>query len=442
MHRKAFATQTWGLALLFAGGLAATAATDKMDRWTKIKGDWQMENGQLEIDASNEQSTILYGSEKWQNYAIEADVAFEEVVRDDCWLSIAFRATADGSLASHVFVKPKASDKRGCGFLVDKQKQRSERKTTKAKSDFKIGVPRHLKVVVQGETVVAYLDGDKLFSSPYCVDAPTGLVGLGAYGCKARFEHFSVTPLPDTEIFQPLENPDYLIIAHRGYSAKYPENTIASIKGGIAAGANGIEFDIYRCASGEIVVMHDATVDRTTDGTGRIDELTLSDLRKLDAGSWKGKRFTGEPVPTLDEVLGVFEKSGATAVIEVKAMDVDAKELVRVISAHRAKACVISFKKEKLKEVKQVDRNIRCGLLVGSIPNGHQPAEWMTEQARKLGCEVLSVNYQALSRETIRTLHENGLEVWAWTVDDLAVMRALIDWGIDGITTDIPNAHP
>ena len=417
-------------------------ATSEASVWRKIRGNWRFESGELRTDASDGRSTILFSAGgKRQNCVIEADVAFEKATSEDSRLSIVFRATADGSSASHCYVKPKATDKRGCGFAVWEKDHWSERQTAPATRDFETGGFRHLKVVVQGETVKAYLDGEEVFSSPYCVDAPTGMAGLGAQGCSARFKNFSVTPLPDTQI-PPSERHDYLIIAHRGYSAKYPENTIAAFRGGIEAGANGIEFDIHRCASGEIVVMHDATVDRTTDGTGRIDQLTLSELRKLDAGSWKGERFAGEPIPTLDETLGVFDGCDATAVIEIKARDVDAGELDRIISSHRAKVCVISFLQEKLDELKQVDPNIRCGLLVGGVPDGRQPAEWMVQQARKVGCEVLSVNYRALSRETVRAIRENGIEVWAWTVDDLAVMRALVDWGIDGITTDIPTARP
>ncbi|MEN8253908.1 MAG: glycerophosphodiester phosphodiesterase family protein [Verrucomicrobiota bacterium] len=430
------------IGLFFIGHASSVGfGKDGLDNWKAVNGDWRLENRQLCIDAADEQATMLSGSTNRQNCIIEADVSFEEIVRDDCWLSIAFRAVSDGSAVSHCFMKPEASANAGCGFIVGKQNQWSVRKTASAKTDFETGKFRRLKVVVQSETVTAYLDGEKLFSSPYCVDVPTGLVGFGVYGCKAVFSGFSVTDLPDSEPIQRKRNDDYLIVAHRGYSAKYPENTVASIEGGIAAGSDGIEFDLHRCASGQTVLLHDYTLERTTDGEGAVAEATLADLQKLDAGSWKGAQFAGERVPTLDEALKAFDGTDVTAVIEVKAADVDAKDLVGLLSSHEAKACVISFHQEKIKEIKKADSNIRCGLLVGGVPAESDPADWMLEQAKKLGCEVLSINFQVLSPDIIKKLRENNIETWAWTVNDTAVMQALVDWGIDGITTDLPEAR-
>jgi len=428
--------------LFFVGHASAGGfGEDGLDNWKAVNGDWRLENGQLRIDAADEQATILHGGAKRQNHVIEVDVSFEEIVQDDCWISIAFRAAPDGSVVSHCFVKPEATADNACGFIVGKKNQWSGRKTASAKSDFEIGKSRHLRLVVKGEKVTAYLDGDKLFTSPYCVDAPSGLVGLGVYGCRASFGDFSVTDLPDSAPIQRLENTDYLIVAHRGYSAKFPENTIAAIKGGVAAGADGIEFDVHRCASGQIVLMHDSMLDRTTDGEGKVAETILVDLQKLDAGAWKGERFAGERVPTLGEALKAFEHTGATAVIEVKAEDIDAAELSAVIASYEAKVCIISFSQDKIKEIKKADGSIRCGLLVGGVPEESSPSDWLLEQAKKLGCEVLSINYQILSPDIIRKLRENKIEVWAWTVNDLAVMQALVDWGIDGITTDLPEAR-
>ncbi len=447
MHKKLFMPEIVMAAFFFVGNFSvaghAMSCFDEgdLDNWKAVNGNWKLENGQLRIDASDEQATILYGGAKRQNYIIEVDVFFKEVVRDDCWLSIAFRAAPDGSVVSHCFVKPETSADNSCGFIVRKHGQWSNRKTASAESDFQEDKPRRVRLIVQGEKVTASLDGDELFTSPYCVDAPSGLVGLGVYGCRARFDNFSITDLPESEPIQEVENPDYLIVAHRGYSAKYPENTIAAIQGGIDAGSNGIEFDVHRCASGQIVLMHDFTLDRTTDGEGKVAEATLSKLQKLDAGSWKGEQFAGERIPTLDEVLKVFENTGVTAVIEVKAEDVDATELSGLISSHKAKACVISFSQDKIKEIKKADSSIRCGLLVGGVPEEFIPADWLLEQTKKLGCEVLSINYQVLSPGLIKGLRENNVEVWAWTVNDAAVMQALVDWGIDGITTDLPEAR-
>ena len=103
--------------------------------------------------------------------------------------------------------------------------------------------------------------------------------------------------------------PAALCIAHRGFSAAAPENTSVAVRKGMAVGADGCEFDVRLSRDGVVVLMHDATVDRTTDGTGRVAELTLADLRRLDAGSWKDAEFRGERVPTLGEALSMMPRN-------------------------------------------------------------------------------------------------------------------------------------
>ena len=409
--------------------------------WKEINGNWKATKGELQIDTIDEPAIILLKKSLKKNCIIEVDATFDEILKKNCWISVAFRAKRDGSLISQCYVKPQASTKKHCGFWVSKKGKRSVRKTASSHRNFQNGVFRHIKIVVQGEKVTAYLDSDKLFESSYCVDISEGFVGLVAQDCKARFKNFIVTDLPDTEPLQPLENSDYLIVAHRGYSEKYPENTIAAIEGGIDAGSNGIEFDVYRCASGEIVLLHDSTLDRTTDGTGKVSETTLADLRKLDAGSWKGKQFKGERIPTLDEALNVFKNTDATAVVEIKTLEVGTQQLADCIASHKIKACVISFNSEALRRVKEANSATRCAFLVSRIPKGNDPATWLIAQTQKLKCEIIDVNYKMLSPELIKTLQSNGIEVWAWTVNDIVVMQALVDWGIDGITTDRPEAR-
>jgi len=443
MHRTLIVVAMFATVLNLSVADHATidfSAADLID-WKPVNGKWSQVEGRLRVDAFNEQATLFYGGKNIKNCIIETDVAFDEIIKEDCWVSMAFRANRKGSIVSHFLLKPKTTAANSCAFMVRKNDQWSVRRTVSAKTDFVIGESRHLKLVVQGETVTAYLDGVKLFKSNFCVDAPSGLVGLGVYGCKASFDNFSVTDLPDTEPVQALENSDYLIVAHRGYSAKFPENTISAIKGGIDAGSNGIEFDVHRCASGEIVLLHDTTLDRTTDGEGKVAETTLSDIQKLDAGSWKGEQFTGEPIPTLDEALDAFENTGATAVVEIKSLNGATQRLTKLIASHEIKACVISFNSDALRLVKEANPTTRCALLVGGVPEGNDPATWLIAQANKLKCEIIDINYQLLSPELVKAMQENNIEVWAWTVNDIPIMQALVDWGIDGITTDLPEAR-
>jgi len=431
--------------ILTANLLASTTNINfdsgNLDNWKIVNGNWNINKGKLQIDAANEQATILFGSAKWQNYIIEADITFDKITRDDCWASIAFRAAQDGNTVSHCYIKPKTSKENACGFIVRKNNRWSGRDTAKPKDDFQLGKSRRLRVVIRGNKMQTYLDDADIFSSNFCVDSNSGLVGLGLYGCKIRFDNFSITNLPNSKARKIINNADYLIISHRGYSAKFPENTISAIEGGIQAGSNGIEFDIHKCASGEIVVIHDATLDRTTNGEGKVSETSLTNIQKLDAGFWKDEKFAGEKIPTLNNALDSFEGNLATAVIEIKDSNIDARNLAKLIKLHNVDFCVIAFSSDKIVELKSADKSLRCGLLVGNIPEGNSPAFWLAQKAKELSCEVLSINYKILDQDIISTLKKQNVEVWAWTVNDISVMQTLINWGIDGITTDIAEAR-
>ncbi len=114
-----------------------------------------------------------------------------------------------------------------------------------------------------------------------------------------------------------LKNSAFLVIAHRGASGYAPENTLASIRKGLDMGADMVEIDIHLSKDGEVVVIHDATLERTTDGTGKVQSKTLEELKKLNAGSWFGKEFSQEKIPTLKEVIDLMDGK-ALLLIELK----------------------------------------------------------------------------------------------------------------------------
>lgn len=115
-----------------------------------------------------------------------------------------------------------------------------------------------------------------------------------------------------------LDSCETLVFAHRGAKATQPENTLASFKEAIAVGAEGIELDVHLSKDNRLIVIHDEKVNRTTDGKGYIKDLTLEELKVLDAGSWFGNEFSGERLPTLDEVLNLLEQSSYTGVLNIE----------------------------------------------------------------------------------------------------------------------------
>ncbi|NQT88994.1 glycerophosphodiester phosphodiesterase, partial [bacterium] len=275
--------------------------------WRVVRGAWRVEGGALVVDSLRDEACITVGDEAWQNYEVEVRATFLEVRDPKRWLSIVFRAARDGAPPWSQFpIRQKTQGPSGMEFAVRATEKRWDvRARAKGPSATALGRERLLRVVVRGERVTCFLDGAQALESLFCVDRERGCVGLAVSGCRAKFDDFVVRRLPDTPLPRPAKGfaARCLCVAHRGFSAQAPENTLAAVKAAMQAGADGCEFDVYASKDGVAVLMHDAKVDRTTNGKGKVTDLTMAELAKLDAGSWKGKAFASEPVPTLVDVL-------------------------------------------------------------------------------------------------------------------------------------------
>ena len=449
---------TVSLALVASAALAAQKAPEAVretfdevggalpEGWRAVRGTWRTEDGALVAEALRGEGMVTVGDERWQNYEIEVRATFLKVREPTRWLSVVFRASKDGAPPWSQFPMRQATKRRnGLEFAVRGPRGWSVRARAKGPSGTKIGQARHLRVVVQGDRVACFLDGKLRIESLFCVDRARGCVGLAVSGCVARFDDFVVRRLPDSPARPPVAARvgACACVAHRGFSAAAPENTLAAVRKAVEAGADGCEFDVYASKDGVAVLMHDATVDRTTDGKGKVTGLSLAELKKLDAGSWKGKQFAGEPVPTLLDVLKALKGTGCRAVIEVKTDGIAQAVVDAVREADMVdSSVVISFKDQAVADARKLEAALPGALVVGGSRRG-STAEWaatLAARARKCGAAILDLNYQMLSPELVADLHERGFKVWCWTVNDEAVMAALARWGVDGITTDRPDA--
>ncbi len=225
--------------------------------------------------------------------------------------------------------------------------------------------------------------------------------------------------------------------AHRGASGKLPENTLAAFEAALRHGATALELDIWQCKSGELVVMHDETVERTTNGVGKIANLTLAELQKLDAGN-------GQRIPTLASILERFKGSGTSFFIEIKSIsDPLLTQLVGLIERFQKSGDytykqlpVISFKASPLRKIKCLDDKIITGLSTGHRRVRH-PA-WLL-RAKYVGAHMVNPRHSIISRAFVRKAHGAGLQVNTWAVNDPAEMRRLIVAGVDCIMTDHPD---
>jgi glycerophosphoryl diester phosphodiesterase len=229
-----------------------------------------------------------------------------------------------------------------------------------------------------------------------------------------------------------------LNIAHRGASALAPENTIAAFERAVELGADAIEFDIHLSRDGELVVIHDDTLDRTTDGSGPVRERRLGELMRLDAGRWFGEGFAGQRIPSLDEVLDRFAGKVALA-LEIKAGSTFFPGIEeKVISALRERAAidqaaVASFDHYALRRLKEIEPTIRtAALLVG------RPVS-LSALAGPAKADGLALEASFVTKTEVEACRASGLQLAVWVVNDPAQMRHFIRLGVDGIITDRPD---
>lgn len=217
------------------------------------------------------------------------------------------------------------------------------------------------------------------------------------------------------------------LIAHRGFASVHPENTLRAIEAA-AATADAIEIDVRRCATGELVVFHDETVDRVSDGTGAVAEHTRSELAELDVLD------TGDGVPTLVEALeSIPEHVGAN--VELKEPGTEAAAL-DAIASHHPNAIVSSFSRPILEECRRLDPDVpRAYIVDDSGLDG-------VEVAIGLECAYLHPSVGCCDDRVVADAHRAGMSVNVWTVDSPREAERLAESGVDGVIADRPDIRP
>ncbi len=227
------------------------------------------------------------------------------------------------------------------------------------------------------------------------------------------------------------------LIAHRGAAGLAPENTLLAIHEGLMHRADFIEIDIRRAADGEFVLMHDATVDRTTNGSGAVAELPWPALNRLDAGSHFSVRHTHELVPSLTEVLDLLKNETTPLLIEVKTADPEAiPALVQLIrqAGMAQRVLIASFSHVWVADFHHHAPDISVGLF--SI--------WPLSRPRLLSATMVGVAWPAvlLDPTLVHRMHAAGHLVYAYPVNQPRIMRWLLALGVDGLITDRPDLWP
>ena len=231
------------------------------------------------------------------------------------------------------------------------------------------------------------------------------------------------------------------VIGHRGACGHAPENTIASIRKAAEYGARWVEFDTKLSRDGHVIVFHDDRVERTTDGTGRVEDLDLAALKVLDAGGWYSKGFRGEPIPTLAEVMAVLAEIDVGGNVEIKSPPGREAETGRAVALALARdwpnelprPLISSFSLESLAAAAEAAPGIPRALLVLKFPK-----DWR-HQLRELDCQALHCLNRRITPARARALNDAGYAIRAFTVNNRRRGARLFGWGVQGVITNYPE---
>ncbi|NKB59970.1 MAG: glycerophosphodiester phosphodiesterase [Alphaproteobacteria bacterium] len=231
------------------------------------------------------------------------------------------------------------------------------------------------------------------------------------------------------------------VIGHRGAAGHAPENTLESIRTAARLGAPWVEFDVHLSSDKIPVLIHDDTLDRTTDGKGAVDKNSLADLRSLDAGQWFADQFAGEPIPTLEETLLLLATLGVGANVEIKptpGREIETGHAVARLLREQWPSVLpppvlSSFKPESLAAAREVAPHLPRALLISRLSG-----DW-ARILRELDCTALHSGHKRLSASDAEQVRRAGYPLRVYTVNERAISDRLFSWGAEAIISDYPD---
>jgi glycerophosphoryl diester phosphodiesterase len=239
-----------------------------------------------------------------------------------------------------------------------------------------------------------------------------------------------------------------LVAAHRGGAALWPENSLAAFRNALALGADLLETDVHLTADGEVVLLHDPTLDRTTSGRGAVGDLTLADVARLRLKAGDGA-LTDESPPTLAALLDLLAPGRASLLLEIKTAarrrrypGIEEKTLALVRARGLAsRVRVMAFEDATIRRLCELDPAVRTVLLVrrGRVQRARAKAADIVRWVKETGAADLGIDHRALDAEVAAAARAAGLGLSAWTVNEERDIRRVIDLGVDVVITDRPD---
>jgi len=226
-------------------------------------------------------------------------------------------------------------------------------------------------------------------------------------------------------------------IAHRGCSSLSPENTLSSFKKALEIGVDGIELDIRSTKDKEIIVIHDNFVDRTTNGKGKANELTLKQIKKLNIIDKTGIKLLDETIPTLEEVIDLVRDKKAMLWIEMKEKGGEEK-IIKLLESKGVinNVTLISFNSQNLKKVKTINPLVSTGIIIG---NTRGTSSNFLQGVLSSYADIVDIEQKFISEEIVKMIHSRGKMVGVWTVNEKKKMKKFIEMGVEMLSTNYPQ---
>ncbi|TDC30325.1 glycerophosphodiester phosphodiesterase [Kribbella albertanoniae] len=408
--------------------------------WNAVEGAWKVQNGRLvgTSTASSQLSRITFGA-PLTDFRIESHLRFESAVDAGRWVAFGLDLAPSGAVPWSIATLRNGSTATNGLEFAQRTPSNTWNVTDTAAAPLQVGIGKEVAVAVEvrGSRATWYVDGRESLRTTAVNRTAAGVQGLLVNGATVSFDDLKVTPLAKESFIRKSGDP-LRVWAHRGASSAAPENTAASDEVARRARAEWIENDVQPTKDGVPVILHDTTVDRTTDGTGAIRSLTAAQIAALDAGSWFAPAFAGQRVPTLVQQLDGLKTRGGNLLLEVKGAHTR-DSVARIVSDVRGRGMssrvfVQSFEPQHLRWVRELAPELPLGLLRSTLdPDPVAIAKDLDLSAYNPSDAALSARPAAIAE-----LHAAGVAVNVWTVDDATRWNALEKAGVDGIITNRP----
>ncbi|MFK3980253.1 glycerophosphodiester phosphodiesterase [Micromonospora sp. NPDC050397] len=417
--------------------------------WRAVDGSWTVKNGRLYGTSASGPNKITFGRHL-NDFRFEATIRFESVNEATRWTALGLDVAAAGTPPWWIATVRSGSTAANGIEFAQRTTANTWNVTNTAAAPSAAGTGRDIAIAAEVHGINArwFFGGREVLRTSSLQRSTGGVQALVVDGATVSYDNVKVTELAPSPYIRPVGAP-LTVIAHRGASAVAPENTLVAQDIARSNGAEWIENDVQPSKDGVPFVLHDSTVDRTTNGTGAIRSLTSAQLKQLDAGSWFGSQFTGVRIPTLAEQLADLRTKGGKLLLEIKGAH-SKTEVARIIDIIRAeqmtsRVFIQSFETNALRYSYELAPEIPLGLLRSTLDADPVAI------ARQYHLTAYNPAVAALTGRpaVITSLHTAGVALMVWTVDSASQWQTLKGLGVDGVITnrapelvDWNAAHP